>query len=736
MKNNFSLLNLLRRSKGAKKDWITLPELKSFSWFPILLTGSVDRRSSLKLLNKRIVALVENSGWSFTFSYLKEGLRLTIRALAGQPETRWDNSIPRVKRDRLGYPTILPKPLRESLLDPSKNIGVVRATLCILSVFRTFKVPVKPSLSSILDDFDGTSRTFDCLIIRKALRALKLRVKFGSFRGFISESSGPNSKFATWGASIDALAFIEYPKQFYYFCRIAIVSKSFWYLMWLIVILITIGPTYILLRTCGVMAPVRMGRLSVVYDQAGKARVVAITNWWIQLCLKPLHDSIFRSLRPLETDGTFDQAAPLDALYANRDPKSKFSCFDLSSATDRLPITLQVDILNALGVRGDLWSGVLDFPWSISAELLKADKGFNAALLHFKTFPSHISLHPIRKEWSVKYKVGQPMGAYSSWGMLAVTHHVIVQVAALRVGLSNFKHYCVLGDDIVINNDKVAEAYIDLMSALGVKINPSKSIISMDVVEFAKRWLTPYGEISPIGPGNILNCSRNPGALGSLLYEAHKKGYLATTGHVLNLLPKMPGVFTSHMALALNACFGLTGCFHPTSQLDTRVLSWCSYGLLSEPMVVRYSFYNGLLQALVTELREQLKSNSRQEALFLKSAFRITGVRTKTLRFFELTTLLINPGFYLYLQSCVITEQEIMDELSFLFSSRPGSWDDIKMISDRSPQIVPALLKWGTENNRKAAKDFGIFYRKLDSAIMQTAHDIRPMAGADGINIY
>jgi hypothetical protein len=45
------------------------------------------------------------------------------------------------------------------------------------------------------------------------------------------------------------------------------------------------------------------------------------------------------------------------------------------------------------------------------------------------------------------------------------------------------------------------------MHTLGVGINPSKSIISYDVVEFAKRWLTPYGEISPLGPGNILNCS-------------------------------------------------------------------------------------------------------------------------------------------------------------------------------------------------------------------------------------
>jgi len=33
-----------------------------------------------------------------------------------------------------------------------------------------------------------------------------------------------------------------------------------------------------------------------------------------------------------------------------------------------------------------------------------------------------------------RYAVGQPMGALSSWAMLALTHHCLVQVAALRVG--------------------------------------------------------------------------------------------------------------------------------------------------------------------------------------------------------------------------------------------------------------------------------------------------------------
>jgi len=78
------------------------------------------------------------------------------------------------------------------------------------------------------------------------------------------------------------------------------------------------------------------------------------------------------------------------------------------------------------------------------------------------------------------------MGAYSSWAMLALTHHVIVRASAHMVGLSNFSDYCILGDDVVIRNDKVADAYFNLMKSLGVSINLSKSVNSNEFAEFAK----------------------------------------------------------------------------------------------------------------------------------------------------------------------------------------------------------------------------------------------------------
>jgi hypothetical protein len=53
-------------------------------------------------------------------------------------------------------------------------------------------------------------------------------------------------------------------------------------------------------------------------------------------------------LRSLETDGTFDQEKPLINLINNGNSEHKYHCFDLSAATDRLPVDLQKDILNQI----------------------------------------------------------------------------------------------------------------------------------------------------------------------------------------------------------------------------------------------------------------------------------------------------------------------------------------------------------------------------------------------------
>jgi len=94
-----------------------------------------------------------------------------------------------------------------------------------------------------------------------------------------------------------------------------------------------------------------LGKLSIKLEAAGKARVFAITDALTQSVMKPLSDAIFKLLRTLPMDGTFNQSAPLDRLVQlaknGEIPEQDrvFYSYDLSSATDRLPMQIQKDIL-------------------------------------------------------------------------------------------------------------------------------------------------------------------------------------------------------------------------------------------------------------------------------------------------------------------------------------------------------------------------------------------------------
>jgi hypothetical protein len=145
--------------------------------------------------------------------------------------------------------------------------------------------------------------------------------------------------------------------------------------------------------------------------------------------------------------------------------------FDLSAATDRFPLALQERVVRSLlnsTEKAKAWSEILSnkefyVPWE--------DK-------------------------FVKYEVGQPMGAYSSWAVFALSHHIIVQYAAYLIGEYPTKKYILLGDDIVIGGDLLAKTYKELIGALGVGISEHKTHVSINTYEFAKRWFRNNIEVS------------------------------------------------------------------------------------------------------------------------------------------------------------------------------------------------------------------------------------------------
>jgi len=91
-----------------------------------------------------------------------------------------------------------------------------------------------------------------------------------------------------------------------------------------------------------------LGRLAYK-EEPGKVRVFAMVDVWTQWVLNSLHEYIFNILKHIPNDGTFNQdQAVLTLQTLLKDCKCAFS-YDLSAATDRLPISIQIKLLNAIG---------------------------------------------------------------------------------------------------------------------------------------------------------------------------------------------------------------------------------------------------------------------------------------------------------------------------------------------------------------------------------------------------
>jgi len=88
---------------------------------------------------------------------------------------------------------------------------------------------------------------------------------------------------------------------------------------------------------------------------------------------------------------------------------------------------------------------------------------------------------------------------------MAITHHFLVQAAALRAGYKTFfKKYCLLGDDIVIADSSVAVQYKILLSQLDMPISETKTHVCDHTYEFAKRWIYRGQEITGYSIGGLL----------------------------------------------------------------------------------------------------------------------------------------------------------------------------------------------------------------------------------------
>jgi len=221
----------------------------------------------------------------------------------------------------------------------------------------------------------------------------------------------------------------------------------------------------------------KTGRLHLLAEGGGKTRVICIPDIWTQSVLKPIHQYLMNKvLARMPCDGSFGHDV-LGNKVKNFTKRQGLFCFDLTAATDRFPLSIQIAALKPLlGDRVHEWS----------------------QLMTNRTFAF--------RGKPINYTVGQPMGLLTSWAAFSVTHHVIINMCK-----KDKSFYAMIGDDIGISSKEGAKRYRTFMNDIGVSINDMKSLIPKpftNVAEIAKRQFTGGIEISPIPPRVLVESTK------------------------------------------------------------------------------------------------------------------------------------------------------------------------------------------------------------------------------------
>jgi len=286
------------------------------------------------LLGERIVSLITHSGSNGTVMYLKEALRIIQKFISGEKLKETDGIRMGL---RSGLPSILPSQLRSFIRE--RRADEIRAVLTIISLFRVIRASPKLKLNTITDPFKGMSPDLPKWEVRNVLDELKPRLLRLPNKPYFSMAAGPNQNPACFGLSLDAFALKDKPDLLE---SIKVLSTSFGGFNVYEALLQEISIVKNMIPT---KDPI-LAKLSLKEEAAGKVRVFAIIDSWTQASLTGLHRSLSNLLASIKQDGTFDQSKPLYNLMEKK--LNNLYSFDLSAATDRLPIHLQTHVLSYL----------------------------------------------------------------------------------------------------------------------------------------------------------------------------------------------------------------------------------------------------------------------------------------------------------------------------------------------------------------------------------------------------
>lgn len=453
---------------------------------PIGLGLSKSERKSIRLFLTTLRRLHVSNSPVFVVKWLKVQYVNFQQAVGGNPSLDLTPLGCRITRTRRGLPKVIPR--RDRLHIIQGDSRYIQKWITLFGLYRELNIPGKPNLSTITSETTGNINTMMmdpklfCQLFKIPKNFLLEATSFPIASAGASLSGKPAGSIEGVKAAIEAWNNAEYKDIL--FDWINFTGSSWIHALFSNVPFHTEKESY----KKGTSA---LGRLGFKQEPAGKVRVFAMVDPITQWCLRPLHDQIFAVLKKIPMDGTFDQVGPLKRV----DWSKTHHCYDLSSATDRIPVRFSERLMAEL---------IGDYGAQVWRKLLVGRPYYN----------------PQDGTW-VTYNCGQPMGALTSWAFgLSLVHHWIVQSSAQRAGVSGlFQDYALLGDDIVIWDDHVAWHYREILREIGVEISLPKSLVSRTCLEFAKRFIVLGSDCSPISFSEWWTATHSLGAAREFLHH-------------------------------------------------------------------------------------------------------------------------------------------------------------------------------------------------------------------------
>jgi hypothetical protein len=477
-----------------------------------------------------------------------------------------------------------------------------RVTLSILNSYKVLVIPTAPNYSTIINQPTFDQSVIDSFDFSELFRRLNIDVsdiksdykdKSSTLQWHLTSSSGPNGQ-AVWNSHIDAKALIN---DIHLFSVLVDFSKAFSvdHLLESLYALESTSDEFIKLRS----RPPKHSRLHHFFEKGNKCRIIAIVDYFTQEALTPLHDVLASVVSSIPMDGTFSQDKAFKyLLHLSSLPSIKMYSYDLSAATDRLPIALSERII------GYIFS-------NDSAKLWRS-------LLTERVFSDNYGN-------KITYNTGQGMGIKTSFPILALTHHFIVQQAAILSGFTTvFQNYAILGDDIVIADENVARNYYKLVISLGLSISEYKSItpnLVSNGFEFASRLGLNGIEISPLPVKLMSRIFSEPAFAADLQNELSRRGLLSTDSFWLFMSVLLPKTALADLAKLNGLPQILSGLHSPNLPIEASALDYLNWSKdmnISESDIINFYNYVVVSESLI-KLDRILKKSVSLESLISES---------------------------------------------------------------------------------------------------------------------